>query len=473
MLSIDTHSTQTVASLRSRIVGIDQKVPLLDGSEQTYIYLDNAASTPSFQSAQNKVNELLLYYSSIHRGAGYKSLISTQAYEKARELVIEFVGADPQKDVAIFGKNTTEATNILANSIDWKDRDVVLITLMEHHSNDLPWRKHAAVEHFPVQSDGIFDLNAFEDLLKSHKGRVRLVATTGASNVTGIIPPFYEIAKLAHRHNAMILVDCAQLAPHRPIDMRPHDSLDHLDFICLSAHKMYAPFGTGVLVGSKTFFDAAQPAFRGGGVIEVVTLDEVHWAKAPEKYEAGSPNVLGAVALGASIRELMTVGMQAIAEHEKELTHYALKRLNQIEGMRLYGSRDPDRLDDRVGVIPFTIEGVQHGKVAAIFSFEGGIGVRNGCFCAHPYLINLLNVSQQEFARFEQQVLQGDRRQQPGMVRASFGCYTNHEEIDHLITWIERIISGDYRGDYVQDKGSGSYFPRQYDPATLEKFFTL
>lgn len=473
MITDHLKENQQVNRLRANIVGINQKTPLLNGNLQPYVYLDNAASTPSFKNVKEKVDEFLLYYSSIHRGSGFKSLLSTRAYENARHLVIDFVGGDPGLDVAIFGKNTTEAINTLACCFDWQPNDVVIVTIMEHHSNDLPWREKAAVEHFGVREDGYFDLDALETLLKSYRGRVRVVATTGASNVTGFIPPIYEIAKLAHRYGAMILVDCAQLAPHRQIDMKPHCTPEHLDFVCLSAHKMYAPYGVGALVGPAGFFNQGKIAYSGGGVIEVVTEEHVHWAEAPDRYEAGSPNVLGSVALAASIRTLSAEGMETIAAHEKELTAYALEKFSQIDGVHLYGSRDPNRLEDRVGVIPFAVNNVHHAKVAAILSFEGGIGVRNGCFCAHPYLIRLLGINQETFNRFQQQVLKGDRREQPGLVRASFGCYNTHEEIDHLATWLERITRGDFQGHYIQDKLSGSFFPAGYEPSSIDAYFKI
>jgi cysteine desulfurase / selenocysteine lyase len=214
-------------------------------------------------------------------------------------------------------------------------------------------------------------------------------------------------------------------------------------------------------------------AIRGGGTIEVVTTGEVYWAEAPEKYEAGSPNLLGAVAMGAGIRILKSTGMDLITDHEKELTSYALSRLNQLPGIRIYGSADPTRLEDRVGVIPFEVIGVPHGKVAAILSFEGGIGVRNGCFCAHPYVINLLKVSEEEFNKYKKLALNHDRRQQPGLVRASFGCYNSLEEVDILVEMLERIIAGDYKGDYIQDITSGSFFPDRYEPGLIENYFSL
>jgi len=462
-----------VNSLRQEIVGIDQQVPLLDGSTRPYIYLDNSASTPTFRGVQQKVDEFLGWYSSVHRGSGFKSLVSTEAYEQAREIVAHFVGADPQTHSVIFGKNTTEAINKLANRMDLQPDDVVITTIMEHHSNDLPWRPKAQVEYVGMQEDGSLDTDGLQQKLECFNGRVKLVTATGASNVSGFVPPIYDMAELAHQHGVKILVDCAQLASHRAVNMGPIDSPRHLDFVTISAHKMYAPFGTGALIGPKAFFQQGPPDYRGGGTIDIVSLDEVYWAEPPERDEAGSPNVVGAVALAASIRILTQVGMDAVAAHEKELTRYTLRQLNQLNGIKVYGSSDPDRLDHRLGVIAFEVEGVPHAKVAAILGFEGGIGVRNGCFCAHPYILQLLRVSGEEYQRYKQRALNHDRSDSPGLVRASFGCYNTLDEVDHLIEMLERIMCGDYIGDYVLHKTTGDYLPRTYDPALLDNYFTL
>jgi len=465
--------SSTASALRQEIVGIDQEVPLLDGSTRPYVYLDNAASTPSFRQVQQRVNEFLNWYSSVHRGAGFKSLVSTRAYERARAIVGEFVGADPETDVVIFGKNTTEALNTLADHMMLGPDEVILCTVMEHHSNDLPWRRVGHVEYIGVREDGSLDMDNLAQKLERLDGRVRLLATSGASNVTGFMPPIYDMAELAHQHGAMILVDCAQLAPHRAIHMGPADSPRRLDFVALSAHKMYAPFGTGALVGPREFFLKTPPNRRGGGTIEVVTLDEVHWADPPERDEAGSPNVVGAVALAASVKVLTQVGMEAIAAHEAELTRHALRRLAQVPGLKIYGSADPDRVDDRLGVISFALSGVPHAKVAAILAFEGGIGVRNGCFCAHPYILHMLQVQGQQYEAYKQAVLNHDRTNVPGLVRASFGCYNTLEEIDLLAEMLERVQAGDYQGDYMVDRASGSYFPRGFDPSVLDDYFTM
>jgi selenocysteine lyase/cysteine desulfurase len=214
---------------------------------------------------------------------------------------------------------------------------------------------------------------------------VALVAVTGASNVTGFLQPIHRLAQKAHAAGALILVDAAQLAPHRQVDMRPDDDPEHLDFVVLSAHKMYAPFGTGALVGPKEVFLRDAPEYTGGGTVDVVTMDEVHWAGMPDRDEAGSPNVVGAMAMAVAAQTLMEVGMDSVAAHEEALIAYALEKLQGVPGMTIYGETDPARAREKVGVIPFNLAGVSHFLLAAILGYEGGIGVRSGCFCAHPY----------------------------------------------------------------------------------------
>lgn len=459
--------------IRPQVVGLDLQVPLLDGTKRQYVYFDNAASAPVFRGVLEKVDEYLAWYSSVHRGTGFKSLLSTEVYERAREIVANFLGADLSYHSVIFVKNATEGINKLAYRLHLKSDDVVITTIMEHHSNDLPWRPRARVEYVGLRPDGTVDLEDLESKLEQFKGRVKLVATTGASNVSGYVTPVKLMAELAHRYGAKILVDCAQLAPHRSVDMGPVGSPQHLDFVVISAHKMYAPYGSGALVGPREVFDQAEPDYPGGGTIEIVTLDEVHWAPTPERDEPGSPNVVGAVALAASIRILSQLGMDRIAAHEAELTSYTLRKLNELDGITVYGSNDPGRTDDRLGVIAFEIDGITHGKAAAILGFEGGIGVRNGCFCAHPYILRLLDVQNDEYQAFKSRVLNHDRSDLPGLIRVSFGCYNTEEEVDLLIEMLARILAGDYMGDYRVDKATGFYWPQQFDPTVINHYFEL
>jgi cysteine desulfurase / selenocysteine lyase len=445
---------------RALFVGLDTLAPLLDGRQKVYTNLDNAASTPALLAVQQSVNAFLQYYSSVHRGMGFKSQVSTHAYEAARLAVLDFAGADPASDVCIFGKNTTEAINKLARRFPFTpERNVVLVSQMEHHSNDLPWRAAAQVVHIGLAPNGRLDLADTRRLLDQYAGRVALVAVTGGSNVSGFINPIYQLAEMAHAAGARILVDCAQLAPHRKIDMLPASDQRHLDFVTLSAHKLYAPFGTGALIGPRTLFEQGEPEYRGGGQVDIVTLEDVAWSAPPERDEAGSPNTVGAVALAAAVRQLQAIGMEQVAEHEARLTEYALRKLRENPCLHIFGDPEPERASSRLGVIPLEMEGVPHFLLAAILSYEYGIGVRNGCFCAHPYILHLLNVPSEEAERIRKNILNHDRRGVPGLVRISFGLYNDFSDIDCLVEALERIRRGEIQGNYVQDPASGDYVP--------------
>ena len=328
---------QPLHNYRPLFVGLDALIPIMDGTCRCYTNLDNAASTPPLKAVQQTVDDFLVYYSSVHRGTGFKSQISTHAYEQARQIVLKFVGANPHDHTCIFGKNTTEAVNKLARRFPFDpQRNIVLTSGMEHHSNDLPWRAVTHVIHVGLTPDGQLDETELDSLLSRYANRIALVALTGASNVTGFINPIHRLAVKAHSIGALFLVDCAQLAPHRKIDMLSLDQPDHLDFITLSAHKMYAPFGIGALIGRKDIFEDGDPDMPGGGTVEIVTLDNVVWSEPPEKEEAGSPNTVGAVALAAAIHQLEIVGMVNVAEHEAALTRYSLEGLpiSRFEGLR-------------------------------------------------------------------------------------------------------------------------------------------
>jgi cysteine desulfurase/selenocysteine lyase len=458
---------------RSLFVGLDAPIPLLEGTRRSYINLDNAASTPSMKAVQQTVNDFLVYYSSIHRGTGFKSQLSTHAYEHARQIVMEFVGANPQDHVCIFGKNTTEAINKLARRLplDGK-RNIVLTSGMEHHSNDLPWRAASRVIHVDLTPDGHLNEDDFEAQLSSYAGQIALVTLTGASNVTGYLNPIHHLAEKVHSAGAMFMVDCAQLAPHRKIDMLPLDNPAHLDFISISAHKMYAPYGTGALIGRKDVFEQGVPDMTGGGTVEIVTLDSVVWTTPPERDEAGSPNVVGAVALAAAIHQLEAVGMVEVAEHEADLTRYALEKLDNIKWIKVFGDTNPTKAMERLGVIPIQVKQVNHFLAAAVLGYEFGIGVRSGCFCAHPYILHLLGLSRDEAAEVRQRMQGGDKSEMPGLIRASFGLYNTRQEVDVLIDALQRISIGDYKGKYVQDKSTGEYSPMSWQ-ADFDEYFKL
>jgi cysteine desulfurase / selenocysteine lyase len=472
----DSHDDTNIASLncskgwRERIVGLENKLPLLDGRLVPYINLDNAASTPPLWDVLEAILRFLPYYSSVHRGRGLKSRISTAAYDEAHEIIGRFVGADMSSNTVIFGKNTTEAINKLAFRYPLRQDSVVLSTMMEHHSNDLPWRRHAQVVRAKVTSEGRLDEDDVDRLLAQYGGRIALLTVSGASNVTGFVQPIHDLARKAHAVGARILVDAAQLAPHRRIDIRPDSDPEHIDFVALSAHKMYAPFGAGALVGPREIFLRDAPEYQGGGTVELVTLEDVRWAGLPDREEAGSPNVVGAVAMAMAAQALMDAGMERLERHETSLTAHALERLRSLPEIIIYGEADPGRTQDRVGVISFNLGSRSHALVAAILGYEGGIGVRSGCFCAQPYVARLLWGSETERSRWPLELLDEDKSKKPGMVRISFGAYNSFDDVDALIEMLRRITRNEYQGQYYQIPDSGDFAPAGYHDSIANYF---
>nr|AOR51120.1 class V aminotransferase [uncultured bacterium pAW1] len=461
----------SIAGLPKLLIGADTVVPTLHGPKR-YINFDNAASTPTFGPIAESVTSFLRWYSNVHRGTGFKSQLSSWMYERARDLVTEFVGADLRSHVVIFTKNSTEALNKIANRFPLQRGDIIITTLMEHHSNELPWRRVGRVVHVGLNPDGTISKDDFLAQLKRHGSKVKLVALTGASNVTGYINDLDFFAREAHRIGAKILVDGAQLVPHRPVDMKPNDPDHRIDYLVFSGHKMYAPFGVGVLVGDKQTFEQGEPDSVGGGVVDIVTLEEAYWTDLPDKEEAGTPDIIGVVALGKAIKMFDALGWDAIIDHESELTAYALTELAKIPGVTVYGDADPSRAQQRLGVISLNIGDLPHGLSAAILSYEGAIGVRSGCFCAHTYVKSLLKVSDDDSLLLEQAILNRDRSQIPGAFRMSFGLYNTIDEVDLFLAQVRKIAAGDYHKDYVLDIESGGYTPRGLT-LNFEDYFRL
>lgn len=462
----------TIHTIRKYILGVEEEIPLLNGKRRPYINLDNAASTPTISLITEKVNEFLKWYSNVHRGTGFKSKLSSRVFEEARDTIARFVHADLSDSVVLFCKNTTEAINKLANRFSFQPGDVVLTSVMEHHSNELPWRKVAHVVHIEVTPDGRIDEKDFKEKISRFGSKIKLIAVSGASNVTGFINPVHTYARWAHAIGAQIMVDAAQLVPHRPIDMKMKGDPEHLDYIAFSAHKMYAPFGVGVLVGCRKTFEEGDPEYVGGGTVDIVNLENAYWADLPDKEEAGTPDIVGAVALAQAIRVIEHIGWDAIINHESSLTHYALERLKKIPGVTLYGDKELATVANRLGVLTFNIKNLNHALVASILSYEWGIGTRNGCFCAHPYVKCLLDVTEAEANDMETRILARDRSTLPGFVRASFGIYNTKEEIDVLCEALTAIAKGNYRDGYLLNKERGEFYRTDVSDE-FEKYFSL
>jgi cysteine desulfurase/selenocysteine lyase len=443
----------------SRVAGTGIPVPVLGGGEVPFINLDNAASTPPVLAALEAVNRLAPVYSNVHRGTGFKSRVSSHLYDMARERISRFVGADPSQ-VTVFTRNTTEAINHVARRLQPDTGDVVLTTMMEHHSNDLPWRRVAQVVYVEVDGAGAIDQNDLRRKLEAYQGRVSLLAVTGASNVTGQLNPIHTWAEWVHTAGGMILVDAAQLAAHRPISLRSAGDPGHLDFLAFSGHKLYAPFGAGVLIGPREFFTLGDPVEVGGGTVDMVSVDRVEWADLPDREEAGTPCVMGAVALAEAVSELDRLGWDQLVAHETMLTVQLLQQLSRIPGLTIYGSTAAER----IGVVAFNLGDIPHGLVAAILSCEWGIGVRNGCFCAHPFVKQLLGVSDLESRIIESRMRDGDRSLVPGAVRVSLGIHNTEADIERLALALGEIAAGKYDRKYRLNRSTGEYEHPDWNP---------
>ncbi len=434
--------------------GADIEVPLVSGERCRYVNLDIAASAPASAAVMNAVIEFMPWYSSVHRGAGYKSMVATEAYESARADVGRYFGAGDDQ-VVLFTRNTTDAMNLLASCLP-DDVEVVAFET-EHHANLLPWKRHGATL-LPAPHSAADAVAALDAHLATSPG-AWLVAVTGASNVTGELWPIEALTEVAHRHGARVVVDAAQLAPHRRVDMQAIG----VDYLAASGHKMYAPFGAGVLVGRSDWLDEAEPFLAGGGAVRFVDTNETMWADLPDRQEAGSPNVVGAVAMAAACRELEQADVDTLAAEEHHLAERLLSGLAAIPGVEIYSLWGPD--SDRIGVATFNLEGVPYATLAAALSAEYGIGVRHGCFCAHPLMFELLRVDRAEAIGMRDAMRHGGEVAVPGAVRASLGFGSTADDVERFLAAVGTIASDGLGWNYVTTDGGKNAQPDP-DPRT-------
>ena len=370
------------------------------------VYLDNAATA---QKPRSVIAAVSRYYeeenANIHRGVHRLSQEATFAYERARGRIAQFLNAESSEEI-VFVRGTTEGINLVASSFGRtriEAGDEVLVTHMEHHSNIVPWQiacreRGATLKVAPIDDSGRLDMDAFEDLLSE---RTRLVAVAHASNVLGTINPVAEIARLAHGRGAVLLVDGAQGAPHLPVDVRALDC----DFYLFSGHKLCGPTGVGVLYGRRELLEAMPPWEGGGSMIESVSFEKTTFADPPTRFEAGTPNIAGAIGLEAAVDYVNEVGPERIDQYEQSLLAYATEKLTEVEGLRIFGTSD-----DKVAVISFELHGVHPHDTGTILDLEG-VAIRTGHHCAQPLM-----------SRFGV----------PAMARASLAFYNTREEVDVL-----------------------------------------
>ncbi|CAB4901038.1 unannotated protein [freshwater metagenome] len=437
MSTIETvrpHAVDRAAAPLLPVVGGDLRVPLLDGSTVRFANLDHAATAPALAAVAERVARVLPFSGSVHRGAGLPSQVASALYEAARRSIGAALGARAD-DLVVLTRNTTDATNLLASAVPG---EVVTLDL-EHHANLLPWARaagHRCVAHAATVDETLERLDA-----ELARRPAALLALTGASNVTGELLPVERAAAIAHAHGARLFVDAAQLAPHRAIDLVALGA----DYLALSGHKLYAPYGSGVLVGRRDWLDAAEPYLAGGGAVREVATPRVpgtpaagvartttvDWATGPARHEGGTPNLVGAVAIAAAFEVLGALEDDALEAHEEALRRRVLDGLADVDGVETLRVWEGE--GEAIGVVAFAVEGYAPGLVGAYLSAEHGIGVRDGRFCAHPLLTR--------FGRPE------------GALRASFGVASRAEDADRLVEALRRLVDEGPRHAYCETPG--------------------
>lgn len=469
--AVNPNSPDIFEQLRSQTIGLHTRYPVRDArivqevlgdnvlSDGTLpqTYLDSGASALLLQPIADVRDRALDHYANAHSHHYPSAQIIGDAFARAHRDVLRFVGADPKTHTAVFvGDGATGGVNRAALNLFGEPRSLresrfmVLYGETEHHANQLPWKRYAEMaEHFSVDDFGAVDLRTDDEYthtlpnkLKDNAGSVRVVAFSGASNVTGILPDVETIAALSRQAGAESLMDAAQRAAHMPIDMRAMG----VDALVLSGHKMYAPGSPGVLVMPRVW-SPEIPVYQGGGIVASVGLDHVHYSqKLPDREEAGTPHLVGAIMEAAALNLLREIGMARVRTHEFELTKVMVDGLKTIPEATLYGDTDLRRTP-RTGVVVFNIGDLPHTIVSKALADYFAIATRNGCFCAHPYVKRLMNVDDETFRLYEERLLGGDRRVTPGMVRASLGIYSSGRDIERLlkaVRWIaenrERIL---------------------------------
>jgi cysteine desulfurase/selenocysteine lyase len=393
---------------------IRKQFPILHQSVNGHplVYLDSAATS---QKPQVVIDALQHYYqwdnSNVHRGVHTLGSRATEAYELAREKIAKFLNAPASKQI-IFTRGTTSAINLVAHGYArnvLQAGDEILITPMEHHSNMIPWQQvaqstGATLKYMSLQADGTIDMHSLVHLITN---RTKIVSLVHVSNVLAVVNPVKEIAQLAHKHHAIVVVDGAQSAPHMKVDVQDLDC----DFYACSGHKMCGPTGIGVLYGKKHLLEATHPIEFGGEMIDHVDLQTSTWKEIPWKFEAGTPIIAGAIGLGAAIDFLQQVGLAEIEHHDQVITQYAVDRMLEIEGLRIYGP-----LQNRAGLVTFTLQDIHPHDISTVLD-SYGIAVRAGHHCCQP-LMRWLGVS--------------------ATARASFYMYNTEAEIDQLVAGLKK-----------------------------------
>ena len=457
-------------------IGEFTKYPVAGGGEKERLHLDGAASPLASSIAIDSINKLLPHYSNSHSYVHNSAKISTKAFDWAGDTILSCLNAHKQDYTCVFiGSGTTAASNRLARGLGKTraDKKVIMVSSMEHHANDLPHRQaDNLVVHFPLEqsiegnkdSDGQYsnlgaiDLIELEALCRKHSGNINYIAVSSVSNVTGIRNPIKDIAKIAHAHGALIVVDAAQGVAHMPSNISDGD----IDFFIFSGHKVYTPMAPGVLIAKRCLLKALSGQDLGGGSVSDVSFHDYNlFQRFPDREQAGTPNIVGAAALAHVFKSLAAYGFQTIEEHALKLTKQLISGLSEITGISIYG----DISLNRIGAVSFNHDNIDHGLFAAILNDYFAIAVRNECFCAHPYVSTLLkeelwSLDLDDIPDMEQEAYINRKR---GMVRASVSLYTDEKDIIRLLSAINNIVNNidQYKPHYEVNE-DGSYHHKTF-----------
>ncbi|MEU8518627.1 aminotransferase class V-fold PLP-dependent enzyme [Streptomyces sp. NBC_01216] len=437
------------------VLGRDVTVPLVTGGEVTYAALDYAASAPALQRVWEDVAAYAPYYGSVHRGAGYLSQLSTDLFESSRATVAEFLDCRPG-DQVVFTRSTTDSLNLLAAALPADCRVFVFET--EHHASLLPWRD-AQVTFLDAPRTPEQAVETLERALAARAPHgPALVCVTGASNVTGELWPVGELTAAAHAHGARVVLDAAQLAPHHPLSVRESD----VDWVAFSGHKLYAPFGSGVLAGRADWLQDAAPYLAGGGASRKVARRadggvDVEWHTTAARHEAGSPNVIGVYAIASACRALTEAGFDTLVAREQRLIARVLDGLAEVPEvtvLSLFGEGSAGPAPTRVGVVSFVVAGWNSSHFAAALSAEYGIGVRDGLFCAHPLVRTLLGGDPEDVGECgAPEAAPGDRGASLNAIRVSFGAGTPDEHVERFVGAVKELVRDGARWKYRTEDG--------------------
>lgn len=465
-------NSNLLKTIQGSFIGKDTLYPTIGGKTSSRRYLDSAASTLMMEPAFDVAREFLTHYASTHSKLHYAAKGASEAYDWAHQSVLKFVGADDSYNCYFTGSGATAGFNRISTELanQRPDRNIVLVSEMEHHSNDLPHRAHSKVVHIPAMGEGAayggIDIEVVRSLIDQHGENINYIAVTGASNVTGALTPIHEIAQLAHSVGAYILVDASQMIAHAPVSMinATFDNSD-IDALVFSGHKIYAPGSPGAVIAKSSLLENTSPCELGGGMVTDVYLEKYMMSEVlPDREEAGTPNIVGAITLGAVLEVLMRIGMDAIREKEIPLIDMLWKELSAIEEVNLYGPA-PDDVP-RTGTMTFNIKGFDHGLTAAALNDYHNIQVRNGCFCAHPYVREMLKRELWDMDLDPNALnAEADIERKRGMARASLGLYTSEDDLRALIAAIKDLIArkDEIHRDY-EPVGSNGYQHKEFAP---------